>query len=68
MQGWEDNQNREEREKKGIDQKRKTPKLRDKQGLTEEEFLAAYQPGDYVRPSVATDMVIFTVTDGEEEN
>ena len=25
MQGWENNQNREEREKKGIDQKRKTP-------------------------------------------
>ncbi len=68
MQGWEDNQNREEREKKGIDQKRKTPKLRDKQGLTEEEFLAAYQPGDYVRPSVATDMVIFTITEQEEKN
>ena len=41
---------------------------RDSQGLTEEEFLAAYEPGDYPRPSVATDMVIFTVTDGEEEN
>ena len=42
--------------------------IRDRDGLTEEEFLAAYQPGDYPRPSVATDMVIFTVTDEDEEN
>ncbi len=42
--------------------------LRDKDGLTEEEFLAGYEPGDYPRPSVAADMVIFTVTDEEEEN
>ncbi len=42
--------------------------IRDREGLTEEEFLAAYQPGDYPRPSVATDMVIFTVMDREEEN
>ncbi len=42
--------------------------LRDKNGLTEAEFLASYQPGDYPRPSVATDMVIFTVTDEDEEN
>ena len=42
--------------------------LRDRDGLTEEEFLAAYKPGDYPRPSVATDMVIFTVTDEDEEN
>ncbi|MCI8415886.1 MAG: NUDIX hydrolase [Lachnospiraceae bacterium] len=41
---------------------------RDPNGLTEEEFLAVYQPGDYPKPSVATDMVIFTVTDEEEEN
>lgn len=42
--------------------------LRDRDGLTEAEFLAAYQPGDYKRPSVATDMVIFTVTDEDEGN
>ena len=42
--------------------------LRDKEGLTEEQFLASYRPGDYERPSVAADMVIFTVTDAEEEN
>ena len=42
--------------------------LRDKNGLTEEEFLAAYKPGNYPRPSVAADMVIFTVTDTEEDN
>ena len=42
--------------------------LRDKNGLTEAEFLSQYEPGDYVRPSVAVDMVIFTVMDKEEEN
>ena len=42
--------------------------VRDKDGLTEEEFLAAYHQEDYPRPSVAADMVIFTVTDEEEEN
>lgn len=42
--------------------------IKDKNGLTEKEFLTGYKPGDYPRPSVATDMVIFTVTDAEEEN
>lgn len=42
--------------------------LRDKNGLTEEEYLKQYKPGDYVRPSVATDMVIFTARDCEAEN
>lgn len=42
--------------------------LRDQAGLTEEEFLARYEPGDYPRPSVASDMVIFTVTEDEEDN
>lgn len=42
--------------------------LKDRKGATEEEFLAGYKPGDYPRPSVAADMVIFTVTDAEEEN
>lgn len=42
--------------------------LRDKDGLTEEEFLKQYRPGDYPRPSVAADMVAFTVTDRKEEN
>ena len=40
--------------------------LRDRNGLTEEEFLRQYKPGDYERPSVAADMVIFTVTEEEE--
>lgn len=43
-------------------------KPRDKNGLTEEEFLASYRPGDFERPSVATDMVIFMVTDEKEDN
>ncbi|WP_068621260.1 NUDIX hydrolase [Paenibacillus tuaregi] len=40
----------------------------DRDGLTEREFLERYQVGDYERPSVAADMVIFTVTDTEEDN
>ncbi|MDQ0088654.1 ADP-ribose pyrophosphatase YjhB (NUDIX family) [Paenibacillus anaericanus] len=39
--------------------------LLDHDGLTEREFLEQYRVGDYERPSVATDMVIFTVTDAE---
>ena len=27
-------------------------------GLTEEEFLAKYQPGNYKRPSVTVDMMV----------
>ena len=37
--------------------------LRNKDGLTEEEFLAAYRPGDYERPSNTVDMLLFTVAD-----
>ena len=33
--------------------------LRDKNGLTEQEFLAQYKPGNYVRPSMTVDMLIF---------
>lgn len=32
--------------------------LRDKNGLTEEEFLKNYKPGDYDRPSVTVDMML----------
>jgi len=37
--------------------------LRNKDGLTEEEFLAVYRPGDYERPSNTVDMLLFTVAD-----
>lgn len=37
-----------------------------KEGLTEEQFLAQYNPGDYPRPSVTTDMILFTVH-GEQD-
>ncbi|ANY73711.1 ADP-ribose pyrophosphatase [Paenibacillus ihbetae] len=37
--------------------------LLDRDGLTEREFLEKYRAKDYERPSVAADMVIFTVTD-----
>ena len=42
--------------------------LRDRDGLTEQEFLERYRPGDYARPSVACDMVIFTVMDADAGN
>ncbi|UQZ32661.1 ADP-ribose pyrophosphatase [Paenibacillus sp. PK3_47] len=40
----------------------------DRNGLTEREFLEQYRAGDYERPSVAADMVVFTVMDREEDN
>lgn len=42
--------------------------LRDKDGLTEQEFLRQYRPGDYTRPSVACDMAVFTVTAAAAES
>ena len=33
--------------------------LLDKDGLTEEEYLAAYRPGDWPKPSVTADMAVF---------
>ena len=41
--------------------------LRDKKGLTEEEFLASYNPDRYKKPSVAADMVIFSVDSQKKE-
>lgn len=43
-------------------------KPRNKQGLTEEEFLKTYDASKYERPSVTVDMLIFTVTDEERKN
>lgn len=37
--------------------------LKNKNGLTEKEFLEIYKPGDYQRPSVTVDMLLFTVGD-----
>lgn len=42
--------------------------LVDRDGLTEREFLEQYRAGDYERPSMAADMVIFTVTKTETDN
>lgn len=42
--------------------------LRNKQGLTEEEFLKSYNPDKYKKPSVTVDMLLFTVADEEEQN
>ncbi|MNB90267.1 Bifunctional NMN adenylyltransferase/Nudix hydrolase [compost metagenome] len=40
----------------------------DRDGLTEREFMERYRVEDYERPSVAADMVIFTVTDNEADS
>ncbi|WP_054023016.1 NUDIX hydrolase [Bacillus sp. FJAT-28004] len=42
--------------------------LLDRDGLTEREFFEQYRAGDYERPSVAADMVIFTVTNTEADS
>jgi 8-oxo-dGTP diphosphatase len=42
--------------------------IRNKQGLTEDEFLKQYDPSIFERPSVTVDMLIFTVMDKEKEN
>lgn len=43
-------------------------KPKNKQGLTEEEFLKTYDASKFERPSVTVDMLIFTVTDEEKKN
>ncbi|MNC10911.1 bifunctional nicotinamide mononucleotide adenylyltransferase/ADP-ribose pyrophosphatase [compost metagenome] len=40
----------------------------DAQGLTEEQFLQTYDAGEYERPSVTVDMLIFTVMEREQDN
>ncbi len=42
--------------------------LKNKLGLTEEQFLAAYDVSKFQRPSVTVDMLVFTVTDEEKKN
>ena len=42
--------------------------VRDKNGLTEEEFIKSYNPAIYERPSVTNDIIIFTTEDKKEEN
>lgn len=42
--------------------------LRNKQGLTQEEFLKQYDASAFERPSVTVDMLIFTVVNKSEEN
>lgn len=42
--------------------------LLNKDGLTQEEFLASYKPGNYDRPSNTVDMLIFTVTEKKVED
>ena len=39
-----------------------------KDGLSEEEFLKQYKPGDYERPSVTADILLFTIDKNEKVN
>lgn len=39
--------------------------LRDKNGMTEAEFLASYSPADYPRPSFAADIAAFAISNPE---
>lgn len=41
---------------------------KDSNGLTEEQFLQTYNAGEYERPSVTVDMLIFTVMEREQDN
>ncbi len=45
--------------------KEMTMELRDKNGLTEAEFLASYQVGDWPHPSVTADVLVFAREKGE---
>jgi len=40
----------------------------DMNGLNEKQFLEQYNPGEYPRPSVTVDIVIFTVSDVQKNN
>lgn len=42
--------------------------MKKKEDLTEEEFLKNYNPGDYKRPSVTIDNLIFTVCDDKNDD
>ena len=42
--------------------------LLDENGLNEKEFLEQYNPGDFARPSITVDIVIFTIADVREDN
>jgi ADP-ribose pyrophosphatase YjhB (NUDIX family) len=37
--------------------------LRDKNGMTEEEFLSSYRPRDYERPSLTADIAVFSLSE-----
>ncbi|WP_145415021.1 NrtR DNA-binding winged helix domain-containing protein [Paenibacillus xylanexedens] len=43
-------------------------KALDPVNISEEEFLKTYDAGDYERPSVTVDMLVFTIRSGEQEN
>lgn len=52
-----------ESKKLGQERKLNRSKIKDSDGKTEAEFLRDYKAGDYVRPSVTVDNLIFTVED-----
>lgn len=48
-----------------LKRKQKRQNIKNEAGQTESEFLSAYKPGDYPRPSVTVDNLIFTVDNDE---
>jgi 8-oxo-dGTP diphosphatase len=44
------------------------PAMKNRQGLTEEEFLRKYNPDQYPHPSLTVDMLIFTIMDEKHDN
>ena len=40
----------------------------DEKGMSEKQYLAQYDPGEFTRPSVTVDIVVFTVTNVRGEN
>ena len=50
------------------DMEMKNENIKNKQGITEEEFLKKYDASIYERPSVTVDMLIFTVMNEEKKN
>lgn len=42
--------------------------LRNSKGMNEAEFLKAYKPGNYARPSVTVDTLVFTMGQQKADN
>lgn len=48
---------------KGVRRSNRVNEIRNEQGLTEREFLEQYDAGDYERPSVTVDILVFAINE-----